>query len=121
MDENDETYKKIMKIAELVKQKIDEECKINSSKSEFCEHASNIISDMLIEEEIEHRIMYGLFDCDERKSHVWIEIAEEILDVTADQFGDYPNIWYPADVEHYNCFIDIDEYLLEKIQEKSKK
>ena len=115
MDKNNEIYDKIIGLAELVRKQVDAECVIKQTKSEFCEHAMSILSDLLFIEKIEHRVMWGIWDCDETKPHVWIEIADEVLDITADQFGDYPKVWYPADDTYYNCFIDIDERLLEEI------
>ena len=117
MNEYNETYAKVIELAESVRKQVDNECKIIADiKPEFCEHAMSILSKLLLDNKIEHRIMWGLFDCDGSKSHVWIEIAEEVLDITADQFGDFPKVWYPADSEHYNCFIDVDEYTLEDIK-----
>ncbi len=56
---------------------------------------------------IEHNVVFGKFSCETDKkynSHAWIEFPQyddAILDVTADQFGDYPKIWFPADKRCY--------------------
>ena len=57
---------------------------------------------------IEHNIVHGNFICDKKSrrhtSHTWIEFPSydnAILDVTADQFGDFPHVWFPADKKCY--------------------
>jgi len=83
---------------------IDKEMKdTNKIKPTFCEHISQKMSSDLNILNINHSIAYGSFD---ENPHVWIEFedGELILDITADQFGDFPKIWFPADNEHYSTW-----------------
>jgi hypothetical protein len=56
---------------------------------------------------IKHNMIFGEFSCETKKkskSHAWIEFPQydnTILDVTADQFGNFPKIWFPADKKCY--------------------
>lgn len=81
-----------------------------------CISVSTKISIALDAEHIPHEIAEGTFvgELDETRfevpsdpsirGHQWIRFPQyknAILDATADQFGDFPKIWFPADPTYY--------------------
>lgn len=75
-----------------------------------CFVSSRKIGFILNKHEINYDIVKGRFLCglsppkNPRKYHVWIEFPQynnTILDISADQFGIFPTIWFPADKKCY--------------------
>ena len=73
---------------------------IGENSKNQCDVASDLISNRLEIANIPHQITSGWFNFE---GHTWIEFGygDVILDITADQFGNYPKIWLPADEFHY--------------------
>lgn len=50
-----------------------------------------------------------VYDGDEDGAHCWVELGDEVIDVTATQFGDFPEVYvvhkseYPLGYERYRC------------------
>ena len=92
-------------------------CKNGEGSTGACIESSRWISHhsaiSLKKVDIKHNMVFGRFLCKTDKkynSHTWIEFPQydhAILDVTADQFGNYPKIWFPADKR---CYQKIENY-----------
>lgn len=94
----------ILKIAEETRLQIERE---HGDSTGWCGEAAYELSSRLADARISHVIgkgafIGGLLDY----NHIWIFLTEtdEILDVTADQFGLYPKVWFPADGDYYSTF-----------------
>lgn len=72
----------------------------NKKDSRYCESLSKLLIKQMkdVPEFGKPKLVHGFFD---NMAHAWIELNGKILDVTADQFGNYPKVWYPASKKHY--------------------
>ena len=77
---------------------------IPNCSTDCCEDASDMLGQLLKKKcpELELNAVWGTFNS---KAHCWLETIDgAILDVTADQFGKYPRIWFPANPKHYTAY-----------------
>ena len=102
----EDVRRKILQAAEDIR-------KTYCNPTEMCIVSSRNLSESLRKLDINYEIITGNFLCGKsprgnpKKNHTWGAFPQynnAIIDITADQFGDFPSIWFPAGKKCYKSW-----------------